>query len=565
MRYLAVACDYDGTLATHGRVDEPTLAALRKLRASGRKLLLVTGREIDDLKTVFDRFDLFNLIVAENGAVLYDPQTQAKQLLAEPPPSSFVEALRAQHVTPLSIGRVVVATWTPHETTVLRLIKEMGLELHVSFNKGAVMVLPSGVNKATGLKAALQQLGLSVHNVVGVGDAENDHAFLNICECSVAVANALESLKQHADFVTSSGHGAGVSELISRLLDNDLDDYDPPRHKLLLGHGEAGQEVAIKPYGPVLLIAGPSGSGKSSILAGLLERARDASYQFCLIDPEGDFEHIAGSVTIGAPDQPPSTQAVLELIDHFQSPVINLLGVPLNDRPVCFSSLLPQLQQRRALTGRPHWFIFDEAHHLLPVSSNPAPIVFAQQLFSTIFVTVHPDHMSPAALGIVDIALAVGNEPRKTLDAFAQAAGVRLPHGQQKTVLTKNQALVWFRDKNKLSVLNVEPGTAERQRHRRKYAEGDIQEKSFFFRGPENKLNLRAQNLAIFLQMADGVDEGTWMFHLRKRHYSDWIRTAIKDEPLAEEVATIESAGLSASESKRQIRAAIERQYTHAA
>ena len=46
------------------------------------------------------------------------------------------------------------------------------------FNKGAVMILPSGVNKATGLAAALEELGLSPHNVVGVGDAENDHAFL---------------------------------------------------------------------------------------------------------------------------------------------------------------------------------------------------------------------------------------------------------------------------------------------------------------------------------------------------------------------------------------------------
>jgi HAD superfamily hydrolase (TIGR01484 family) len=565
MRYLVLACDYDGTLATHGRVNDGTLAALERLRASGRMLLLVTGRELHDLQQVFSHLHLFNLVVAENGALLYDPQTKSEHLLTDPPAETFVNALREHNVSPLSVGKAIVATSTPHETTVLRLIRELGLELQVSFNKGAVMVLPSGVNKASGLLAALKRLGLSAHNVVGVGDAENDHAFLNVCECSVAVDNALDSLKHRADMVTVAGHGAGVAELIRKILEDDLRQCQPPRHMLLLGRDKADEEIKINAYGPVLLIAGPSGSGKSTTLAGLLERATEAGYQFCLVDPEGDFEHIQNTVVVGSPDTPPHRTSVLELIDCFQNSIVNLLGVPMNDRPACLSSLLPAIQEKRALTGRPHWLVFDEAHHLLPVAWCPAPIAVPQQLFSTIFVTVHPDHMSEAALKLVGIVLAVGRSPRRTLEAFARAANVALPPGHENTALENNQALTWLRERNQILLLDVQPGKAERQRHRRKYAEGDIQEKSFYFRGPDNKLNLRAQNLALFLQIADGVDDETWMFHLRQGDYSEWVRVAIKDERLAQEVARIEAAKWDASESKSLIKAAIERLYTSAA
>jgi HAD superfamily hydrolase (TIGR01484 family) len=223
MRYLALCCDYDGTLAHHGALDEPTIAALERLRKSGRRLLMVTGRELDELKTVCHRLDLFDRVVAENGALLYRPDTGEEKKLGERPPDSFIAALKAKNVERISAGRVIVATWEPHETAVLETIRDMGLELHVIFNKGAVMILPSGVNKATGLRVALEELRIKELNAIGVGDAENDHAFLSICGCGVAVANALESLKEHADIVTQGHHGAGVAELIDELIANDLE------------------------------------------------------------------------------------------------------------------------------------------------------------------------------------------------------------------------------------------------------------------------------------------------------------------------------------------------------
>src|SRR6266446_10126510 len=55
---------------------------------------------------------------------------------------------------------------------------------------------------------------------------------------------------------------------------------------------------------------------------------------------------------------------------------------------------------------------------------------------------------------------------------------------------------------------------AQRLRHSRKYAEGELgEDKSFYFRGQEGSLNLRAQNLVLFLQIAEGVDDGTWLYH----------------------------------------------------
>ncbi len=221
MRCRALATDFDGTLATHGEVYPATIAALRAFRASGRNLILVTGRQLPDLQGVFPLLDLFDRVVAENGALLYRPSTRQEKLLCEPASERLLSCLRERGV-PLSVGRAIIATREPHEVTVIEAIRELGLELHVIFNKGAVMVLPSGVNKGTGLRRALDELGLSHHGVAGVGDAENDHALLGACECGVAVANALPAIQQRADFVTREAHGAGVEELIQRILADGL-------------------------------------------------------------------------------------------------------------------------------------------------------------------------------------------------------------------------------------------------------------------------------------------------------------------------------------------------------
>ena len=246
--FLALAADYDGTLALHGRVDRRTVAALEQLKDAGRKLVLVTGRVLPELEAIFPEMNLFDRVVAENGALLFDPVTQKEQPLAPPPPEQFVERLKERKVQPLATGRVIVATWEPHEQTVLEVIRDLGLELQIIFNKGAVMVLPAGVNKATGLAAALEDLKLSPHNTVGIGDAENDHAFLAACGAGAAVANALPLVKEHATVVLEGDHGAGVVELVGRMLEDDTKLVPSERHALALGTYRDGTEAVIEPH-----------------------------------------------------------------------------------------------------------------------------------------------------------------------------------------------------------------------------------------------------------------------------------------------------------------------------
>jgi hydroxymethylpyrimidine pyrophosphatase-like HAD family hydrolase len=229
MRFRALATDYDGTIAHDGAVDEPTLASLRRLKDSGRRLILVTGRELEDLFETFAHTDLFDRLVVENGALIYRPDTKAVTQIAPVPPRAFVDELRCRGV-PISVGRSIVATVEPHEHAVLAAIRDLGLEWHVIFNKGSVMALPSGITKATGLEPVLKELGLTPDQVIGVGDAENDHAFLRTCGLSVAVANALPAVKDTADLVTQGARGFGVMELIARWFADEFAGLEP-RHK----------------------------------------------------------------------------------------------------------------------------------------------------------------------------------------------------------------------------------------------------------------------------------------------------------------------------------------------
>lgn len=218
MPYVALASDYDGTLATNGCVSVETVAALQRWKAAGRFLIMVTGRELKELKAIFPELVLFDQVVVENGPVIYEPATGQMQCIASPPPSVFLEQLEAMGVTPVVAGQVIVATWEPHDQAVREVIATLGMDWQVIRNKRAVMALPNGINKATGLRHLLAQMRLSPDQVVGVGDAENDLDLLQLCGYGVAVANALPVLKNKADFVTQGERGAGVTEMIDRLL-----------------------------------------------------------------------------------------------------------------------------------------------------------------------------------------------------------------------------------------------------------------------------------------------------------------------------------------------------------
>lgn len=562
MRYHALAADYDGTLAHHGLIDDQTWASLKQLRESGRKLVMVTGRQLDELLGIIQHPEMFDRIVAENGAVLHCPATKATKLLAPGPPAAFAEELRKRGVDDVAIGRVIVATWEPHQDVVLQVIHDMALELQVIFNKGAVMVLPTGVNKATGLDAAAHDLGLSRHNIVAVGDAENDHALLTRSELGVAVANALPALKQHADLVTPSDHGAGVAQLIDRMIQNDLADIAPARHRIKVGSVNS-IDVMIDPYEANIMISGTSGSGKSTLTTAILERIADRCYQYVILDPEGDYTSLDSAVVLGAPQRAPLVEEVIDVLrDSSRNAVVNMLGVAVDHRPEFFAKLLPALSELRTRTGRPHWLVVDEAHHLLPSTWEPAAELVLRP-HGTIYVTVHPGSVAQGVLETVNTVFVVGDAPDRAVKELAKAAKVKKPPHVACDKIGQGHALYWDTKTNHAAVIETEPSTTERTRHSRKYVEGNLGPHSFVFRGPDKKLNLKASNLMLFLLLADGVDDDTWMFHLRNGEYSKWFRAYVKDPELAQAAeATEHDAAMSPQASREAIRTEIEKRYT---
>lgn len=236
----------------------------------------------------------------------------------------------------------------------------------------------------------------------------------------------------------------------------------------------------------------------------------------------------------------------------------------MQDRPGFFASLLGRLQEKFLREGRPHWLIVDEAHHLLPCEWAPASAEVAGEKFSMMLVTVHPEHVSPAALRLMNVLVTVGKAPREAAEEFAKVVGVsppEMPSGDP----SQGEASVWFLDSNRVVArMQTEPGKAERKRHKRKYAEGELEaERMFWFRGPAGKLSLRVQNLNTFLQLAEGIDDETWLYHLHRSDYSNWFEHALKDKDLASEIRQIEQTdSLSPAETRSRIAKAVESRYT---
>ena len=391
----------------------------------------------------------------------------------------------------------------------LEVIRTLGLEMQVIFNKEAVMVLPSGVNKGTGVRAALDELGLSTHNGLGVGDAENDHAFLGICECSVAVQNALPMLKERADVVTAKARGEGVEEIIEQLLADDLRSLQPRlrRHDIVLGRMENGEEYCLGPYGTRVAVAGPSGGGKSTVVTAIVERLIQKQYQVCVIDPEGDYDDFGQIVTLGGSDRIPGVSEILEVLKTGGSSIsINLLGVPVGDRPNYFVGLLPRLQELRARTGRPHWIVIDEAHHLLPSELDSASLSIPSSLGSFALITVHPKSVSRVLLEAVNHVIAIGPEPGEVVQELNEVTGKNWSAPEMAGAATdgsevrSGQLLVWQApESNPPLAVMLEPAKALLRRHKRKYASGELgEDKSFYFRGAEWKVeSARAEPNAV--------------------------------------------------------------------
>jgi hypothetical protein len=183
------------------------------------------------------------------------------------------------------------------------------------------------------------------------------------------------------------------------------------------------------------------------------------------------------------------------------------------------------------------------------------------------FITVHPQLMAAPALSAIDMMIAVGRSPENRIRAWGEMLGLQ-PAGLEPTTLEPGEALGWRRGEDSPAFrFRIVSPRGDRRRHQRKYAEGEIPEyHSFYFRGPQGKLNLRAQNLNLFLQLGDAVDDATWLHHLRRGDYSRWFRDVIRDEELAAEASRVErDSHLDAKATRSAIHAAVEQRYTHSA
>ncbi len=262
--------------------------------------------------------------------------------------------------------------------------------------------------------------------------------------------------------------------------------------------------------------------------------------------------------------QPPNIDEVVRLLKNPQeNAVVNLIGLRLKDRPAFFLALLPRLQELRAQLGHPHWIVIDETHHVLPSAWEAAPQALPTEFDRFVFITIHPHSLAKSALAAVNTVLAVGEKSDETLMNVGQILD-QTPPPIPPVKLDHGEVLMWMRQKDEPPFkLRILPGRTERRRHLRKYAEGDLgRDRSFYFTGPQRRLKLQAQNLNMFMQLAEGVDDETWQYHLKNGDYSRWFRNAIKDEDLAAAAEQAERNGVSPDESRKVIRDAIEQKYT---
>jgi len=564
-----LACDYDGTIADGGRCSPEVIQALARVRESGRKVLLVTGRMLPDLRSVCPDVDrMFDAVVAENGALLYFPETREARALGDTPEPALVEELRRRGVL-FDLGSSIIATTEAYADAALAAIRDTGVERTLVFNKGALMLLPGGVTKGTGLDAALTVLALSAHNMVGIGDAENDHAFLAMSECAVAVADAIPALRERADYVTRAPGPRGVIEFVQEHLVNDLAALIPrlTRHRLPIGEaGDAGP-VTIPPHGTRMLIVGPSASGKSTLTGLLVERLIESGRSVLLVDPEGDYQAFAELervVVLGGSSERalPTPDELRQLLHQPRtSLVLNLSAMTRAEKVAYAVKALGAVAFVRSTTGLPHWLILDEAHHIVPADGSPVAEMLRAGAESLCMSTLDVSDLAPDVRGLPNIVAAT--ELTAFAAAIRAAAPGRAPSLAGPPLGQGEAAIAWLGGESRAQRFRVGKRRVQHRRHVRKYTEGELPpDRSFYFRGPAGALNLRAANLVRFVELAEGVDEPTWAWHLGQGDYSTWAREQIKDDDLAGALATVETAGLPPAESRRRALDEIRARYT---
>lgn len=443
MRYVVLAAGFDGTLARNGRCDERSIAVLRALAGAGRKLVLVTSRELRDLLDVFPEARLFDYLVVENGAVVHRPATRESAILAHAPPETLIHELRRLQITPLAVGSAIISTDSAYRDLVEEAIRKLRLDCELLQNDRALSVLPAGVNKATGVAAVLEELGISEHNLAAIGDAENDLALFELAEHAVAVANADATLKRVADRITRASYSEGVAEFATELMHTDLVTA-PIRRRIVLGIRSAQLEVTLPPARGSILMTGPTASGKAALCNSLLSQHLAQRYQCCVIGayPGRFADDDASILSFGDAQSVPRPATVLSALERpGQSVLVNVAAIEVSERSGFTEALLEEIVALQARVGRPHAIIFDQAELLL----NVAGLELAKRFDATmlVYVTAQPNELPRDLLKTIDVVVALG-DPSVTLNCFRQ---LETPGQTQAELieLEQGQALMWMR------------------------------------------------------------------------------------------------------------------------
>jgi HAD superfamily hydrolase (TIGR01484 family) len=558
--FRAVAVDYDGTLAEDDRPHPRALTALAELRRRGRRAVLCTGRIMTELREVFPDVDQhFDAIVAENGGVVVLPG-RAERAVNEPVPAELANALRDADV-PVRSGMVLLATRAAYDGRIREEITRLGLDAQLIRNRGELMVVPAGVTKGVGLLEALGELEVSRHSTVAIGDAENDHALLHACEVGVAVANAVDSLRQHADICLTQTNGAGVAAfLLGPLLSGDIR-ARPARWRIELGRHADGTPATLPGSRINVLVAGGSGAGKSYVAGILIERLSALGYAVCVFDCEGDhatIQRLRGVVCVGGPEPLPTPAQLGRLIrNRFTSVIIDLSLLPVDEKRSYFDAAMAELRALRYAHGLPHWIVVEEADQLLTGAELPRDTDGADAT-GYCLVTHRPGALSAGVLHAMDAVIALPGAERYA-PSFVRRRGAVRPFQLQP-----GHALLSF-DGTSAPFL---PGErlAPHVRHLHKYLHSQVPPgHRFFFAGSDGEPRA-AGNLIEFRDLVHCVAGDVLHHHLHAGDFSRWIYDVMADDELGARFRSIErwyrtESGTSVDQARDAIITAIDARY----
>lgn len=549
MKLAAVAVDYDGTIAVEGAFDPTVRDAISQLRLHGIAVILVTGRRLADLQTVAGNLGCFNAVVAENGAVLYFPESGRRAVLGHPPNSRFIEGLHQRGID-FAVGDSIVETDAARASSVLDLIRSLEQPLILSFNRGRLMILPPGIAKSVGLARALSTLRLSIHNTIGIGDAENDHDLLDACEVGVAVEWGSQALRIVADEVIRGDGPPAVASYLRGLIGQlRLSAGQMGRRRLLLGHRHDGEPLNLAIRGRTVLIAGEPGSGKSWLAGLLCEQLILQGYCLCIIDPEGDYrslEALPGVITMGGDEPAPRARELTQALRYPDvSVVIDLAKLSHAEKQEYLHDLLLLLASMRRQTGLPHKIVLDEAHYYLaaPEGRKLIDAELAGYVLITYRVSGIDSHVRTAADTVVIVTRETDAQEQETLKSLCATAGGEISKEIFRDLGLSEAALLPGAEEShgRVQRFQIAPRLTSHVRHREKYLDMPVSEPHAFVFTHDGRPGARARSVKDFVDLLAKLPEEQIAPHLQRHDFSQWLEHVFRDCPLATHVRSIEA------------------------